>query len=177
MDAAPSMFADLYDDLHRLAERQLRRQGGGGLGATTLLHEAWLDMAGRDEARFPDESRFLAYAARVMRGVIIDHVRRTTAEKRGGGAPVVTLTGGIASAHGAPHDVGELERLSDALDELAALEPFLAGLVDLHFFCGYTHAEIAAMRGVSERTVYRDWRKARALLQRAVGTATRPPAS
>ena len=105
--------------------------------------------------------------ARAMRGIIIDHARRTSAQKRGGGAREVTLTSELGSA--AAGDVATLERLSDALDELAALEPALAELVDLHFFCGYSLGEVAEMRGVSERTVQRDWRKARLLLQREVG--------
>lgn len=164
----PQLFALLYDELHRLAERQLRRDGGmAGIGATTLLHEAWLGMEGRDDAQFPDRAHFLGYAARVMRGVVIDCARRATAGKRGGGARAVTLDGNVA-AEAAGVRVEVLERLSDALDELAGFRPALAELVDLHFFCGYTHAEIAAMRGVSERTVLRDWKKARALLQRAV---------
>ena len=165
---SPQLFAALYDELHRLAERQLRRNGpGGAMSATTLLHEAYLELAEREGLHFPDRAHFLGYAARAMRGIIIDHARRTSAQKRGGGAREVTLTSELGSA--AAGDVATLERLSDALDELAALEPALAELVDLHFFCGYSLGEVAEMRGVSERTVQRDWRKARLLLQREVG--------
>jgi RNA polymerase sigma factor (TIGR02999 family) len=160
------LFVALYDELHRLAERQ-RRRGGSELtiGTTTLLHEAYLDIAGRDGARFPDRARFMGYAARAMRGLVIDYARRSRAKKRGGGVFQITLTGDITPA-GAPSDdeASELDRLSDALDELAQLEPSLAELVDLHFFCGYSFAEIAEFRGVSERTVQRDWRKGRLLL-------------
>ena len=166
---SPQLFAALYDELHRLAERQLRRNGpGGAMSATTLLHEAYLELSGRQGLSFPDRAHFLGYAARAMRGIIIDHARKSAAQKRGGGAREVTLTGDVAGA--APMgDVTMLERLSEALDELATLEPALAELVDLHFFCGYSLVEIAAMRAVSERTVQRDWRKARLLLQREVG--------
>jgi RNA polymerase sigma factor (TIGR02999 family) len=113
-----------------------------------------------------------------MRNIVIDYARRGLAQKRGGGAFELTLTHSLAGAQpaGAP-DVVELEQLSTALDELAQLEPALAQLVDLHFFCGYSFAEIAGMRGVSERTVQRDWRKARLLLQHtieAVERDTRP---
>ena len=163
--AKKALFAALYDELHRLAERQLRRGGAElTLGATTLLHEAYLDIAGREGVHFPDRARFLGYAARAMRGLLIDHARRAGAQKRGR-ALAVTLTEG-ASGSAAP--AVELGRLSDALDELAAIEPALAEVVDLHFFCGYALGEIAALRDVSERTVQRDWRKARLLLHRAM---------
>jgi RNA polymerase sigma factor (TIGR02999 family) len=162
--ASEQLFAALYGELHRLADIQLRRIGPDlSLGTTTLLHEAYLDLAGR-EVSFPDRARFLSYASRAMRGLVIDYARRARARKRGGGAFEITLTESHAGAPAAGQDPAELERLSEALDELAALDPALAQLVDLHFFCGYTFAEIAAMRAVSERTVQRDWRKARLLL-------------
>lgn len=165
--AGPSaeLFAALYDELHRLAERELQRIGPQlSLGTTTLLHEAYLDLAAREGLRFPDRARFMAYAARAMRGLVIDYVRRSRAQKRGGGAFEITLTDSAENAPAVRRDADELQRLSDALDELARLEPGFAQLVDLHFFCGYTLGEIAGMRNVSERTVQRDWRKARMLL-------------
>src|SRR5918993_2868316 len=83
--AAEALFTMLYSELHLLARRELARRGGSGtLGATTLLHEAYLDISGREGLVFPDRARFMAYAARVMRGLIIDHVRRRHARKRGG---------------------------------------------------------------------------------------------
>lgn len=169
--ASEQLFAALYHELHRLAERQLRRGGGDlTLGTTTLLHEAYLDLAGREGVRFPDRARFMGYAARAMRGLVIDYARRARAKKRGGGAFEITLADDVPSGPSAAGaEALELERLAGALEELAALEPPLAELVDLHFFCGYTFAEIAAFRGVSERTVQRDWRKARLLLHRMVG--------
>lgn len=176
--ASEQLFAAMYEELHRLADRQLRRIGPQlSLGTTTLLHEAYLDLSGRDGARFPDRSRFLGYAARAMRGLIIDYARRSQAKKRGGGAFEITL---VEDGPQAPVDGGDdpaaLQRLSDALDELASIDPALAQLVDLHFFCGYTFAEIAGVRGVSERTVQRDWRKARLLLHHTlVGDAQSPP--
>lgn len=164
----PALFAALYDELHRLAESHLRRSGDHlGLSTTTLLHEAYLDLSSRAGLDFPDRSRFLGYAARAMRGIVIDYARRSRAQKRGGGAFEITLSNEVAPA-GAGNDAEELARLSDALDELAGLEPSLAELVDLHFFCGYTLGEIAALRGVSERTAQRDFRKARLLLQHAL---------
>lgn len=173
--AAEQLFVALYAELHRLADRELRRLGPElSLGTTTLLHEAWLDLAGREGVRFPDRARFMSYAARAMRGLVIDYMRRSRAQKRGGGLFAITLTEGAASP-AAASAAGELQRLSDALDELARLDPGLAQLVDLHFFCGYTFAEIAATRGVSERTVQRDWRKARLLLHHTLAGDEAPP--
>src|ERR671933_2917924 len=166
--AAEQLFAALYGELHRLAEHHLRRGGGAmTLGPTTLLHEAYLNVAGRDQVAFPDRSRFLAYASRAMRGLLIDYARRRRAQKRGR-LLEITLGEDEAPAAEAMRQAEELSRLGDALDELAALEPALAELVDLHFFCGFSFAEIASLRGVSERTVQRDWRKARLLLQHAL---------
>lgn len=170
-DGSRQLFATLYDELHRLAEHQLRKNSPGlALSTTTLLHEAYLDIAGRSGLHFPDRAHFLGYAARAMRGIVIDYARRAGAVKRGGGAFEITLTGDMTPSR---HDPGaadpeELVRLSDALDELAELEPKLAELVDLHFFCGLTFTEIAELRAVSTRTVQRDWRKARLLLHRSV---------
>jgi RNA polymerase sigma factor (TIGR02999 family) len=165
--AAERLFEALYDELHRLAERQLRRGGPAlSLGATTLLHEAYLALQ-RSEASFPDRARFMGYVARAMRGLIIDYARRGRAQKRGGGAFEITLTPEVAPAQAAAEAL-DLERLGDALDELAAFQPALAELVDLHFFAGLSFVEIAALRGVSDRTVQRDWRKARLFLHRTM---------
>jgi RNA polymerase sigma factor (TIGR02999 family) len=165
--ATDALFGALYSDLHRLARRELARQGAPvSLSATTLLHEAYLDMAGQAGPSFPDEARFLSYAARVMRGLIIDHVRSRCARKRGGGFEITSLP---VDAEELVIDERELTRLSDALDELAAIEPSLAQVVDLKFFCGFSLSEIAGMRGVSERTVQRHWDKARIYLHRSLG--------
>jgi RNA polymerase sigma factor (TIGR02999 family) len=157
--APPELFGALYRELHRLAESLLRRSGGT-LGATTLLHEAYLDLAGR-EVDFPDRARFLGYAARAMRGLIIDHARARRALKRGG---AFHFTGLDTSAGEQPAE--DLPALGDALEALAGADPRLAELVDLKFFCGFSLPEIAAMRGVSERTAQRDWDKARLFLHR-----------
>lgn len=164
-DAADKLFALLYDELHRLAEHHLRSGGAAlTLGPTTLLHEAYLNVAGRGNLAFADESRFLAYASRAMRGLLINYMHRRRALKRGRQFEI-TLADDEPRPVDALRQAEELERLGDALGELADLEPSLTELVDLHFFCGFTFAEIAAMRRMSERTVQRDWRKARLLLQ------------
>jgi RNA polymerase sigma factor (TIGR02999 family) len=167
--AADDLFALLYQELHRLAEHHLRRGGSSvTLGATTLLHEAYLNIAARDgDLAFADRSRFFGYASRAMRGLVIDYVRRRRAKKRGRELEI-TLEHDVRPSIAAEHEAAELARLGEALDELAALEPSLAELVDLHFFCGFSFVEIAALRGVSDRTVQRDWRKARLLLHRAL---------
>jgi RNA polymerase sigma factor (TIGR02999 family) len=163
------IFAMLYDELHRLAESHVRRRGRElAISPTTLLHEAWLDLSARRGLEFPDHAHFLSYAARAMRGIVIDLARQSRAEKRGGDAIQITLPPELARGIDADRSIEELTRLSDALDELAALAPTLAELVDLHFFCGYTFAEIADLKKVSERTVQRDWRKARLLLHRTM---------
>ena len=166
--AAEALFAALYAELHRLAQRELaRRDGYVTLGATTLLHEAYLDISGREGIVFPDRARFMSYAARVMRGLIIDHARRRRAVKRGGMFEIAAPTTVVDRAADEHH----LKRIGDAIDELAKVDARLAEVVDLKFFCGFSFAEIAAMRGISERTVQRDWEKARLYLYHALGDA------
>lgn len=156
------LFAALYHELHAVAERRLRGLPfGSTLSTTTLLHETYLSLATNERLSFPDEPRFLSYASRAMRGLIIDYARRRSAAKRGGEFQLLPLASVDIPGNTDPE---HLRHLGDALDQLAALDPPLAELVDLHFFCGLSFAEIAAMRAVSERTVQRDWRKARAIL-------------
>jgi RNA polymerase sigma factor (TIGR02999 family) len=122
-------------------------------------------MAGRDGPSFPDRARFMGYAARVMRGLIIDHARNRRAQKRGGRFEITSLA--TDAAENAVDD-RELSRISDALDELAKIEPGLAEIVDLKFFCGFTFSEIAGMCSLSERTVQRNWEKARIYLHDSI---------
>ena len=166
--AADALFGMLYAELHRVAEGSLRRAGSSlTLGPTTLLHEAYLNMVGRADVEYPDQARFLGYASRAMRGLVIDYTRRRRAKKRGRELQI-TLDADELPSEDAAHEALELEKLGDALDELASIEPGLAELVDMHFFCGFTFDEISALRGVSPRTVQRDWRKARLLLHRSL---------
>ena len=161
---APSeqLFASLYAELRQLAERQLRHNAGAALSPTTLLHETYLGLSERDVV-FPDRARFMGYAARAMRGLIIDFARERRALKRGGEFHITQLDSQIVDH---PADENELSRLSEALDELASRDARLAEVVDLKYFCGLSFAEIAALRGASERTVQRDWDKARLILYR-----------
>ena len=163
--ARDALFASLYSELHTLAQSHLQRSGGQlTMGATTLLHEAYLDLADRHGPGFPDRARFMGYAAAVMRGLIVDYVRRRRAQKRGGQFEITALEVEVAD----PAARTDLDDLSEALTTLAAVDPRLAEVVDLKFFCGFTFAEIAAMRQVSERTVQRDWDKARLFLHQAL---------
>ena len=166
--ATETLFSTLYSELHRLARRELARRGGAvSLSVTTLLHEAYLDMAGRSDAKFPNRACFMAYAARVMRGLIIDHARNRQAQKRGGQFEITSL--GNESIEN-PADARELTQIGEALDRLAKTEADLAEVVDLKFFCGFSFAEIAAMRNLSERTVQRKWEKARIYLHQKLQT-------
>lgn len=170
--ALDQLFATCYAELHRLAELHLRQQGDLTLGATTLLHEAYLNLAGRDAKGFADRARFMAYVSRAMRGLVIDYARRRRAAKRGGRVILVRLPLDQLETAASGDDL-ELERLGDALSELEQVAPALAELVDLRFFGGFGLAEIAEMQGSSERTLQREWRKARLLLAELMSSRTR----
>jgi len=164
--ATDALFSTLYSELHRLAKRELGRRGAPpSLSVTTLLHEAYLHISARAGTSFPDQARFMGYAARVMRGLIIDHARSHCAIKRGGEFEITSLENKDVEN---PADVKELSSISDALDQLAKVEPGLAEVVDMKFFCGFSFAEIAALQKLSERTVQRKWEKARIYLHRSV---------
>lgn len=164
---AAELFTTLYADLCRLARREMRRNGAHDMvGTGTVVHEAWLDMSRRPSLSFESSGQFLAYAARAMRGLVIDRMRARHAQKRGGGLIITSLDTNNAEQIEQPE---MLESIGEALEELSTLEPELARVVDLKFFCGFTLGEVATMQGVSERTVQRQWEKARLLLYRAVG--------
>ena len=162
---ADALFSTLYAELRRLAKRELARHGAPiSLGATSLLHKAYLEFADQHGVAFADRNGFLGYAARVMRGLIIDYARSRRALKRGGHFEITALE----SDMGIAADDNELSQISDALDELAKAEPPLAQIVDLKFFCGFSFAEIAAINGTCERTVQRQWEKARIYLHQSI---------
>jgi RNA polymerase sigma factor (TIGR02999 family) len=167
-----ALFTTLYSELHRLAKRQLARKWTPvSLSVTTLLHETYLDMASGEGPSFPDSARFMGYAARVMRGLIIDHARKHRALKHGGEFEITSLQPDLI---GTPIDAKELLLINDVLEQLAKVEPDLAELVDLKFFCGFSFAEIAAMQTLSERTVQRRWEKARIYIRHSMGTDSAP---
>jgi len=164
--AADTLFAALYKELHGMAQVELAKRGGGTtLGPTTLLHETYLDISRRVRALFPDRRSFMVYASRVMRGLIIDSVRSQQSQKRGGEFEFVPLTDDIADDI---PDRAALALVRDAMDALATVDARLALIVDLKFFCGFSLIEIAGMQGVSERTMQREWEKARIYLRLAL---------
>jgi RNA polymerase sigma factor (TIGR02999 family) len=164
--AKERLFSALYVELHRLAQSHLHRSAGLPISPTTLLHETYLGIVDSD-AVFPDRGRFMGYASRVMRGLIIDFARQRRAQKRGGNFEITQLDSQVmGQAEGQDAEDKGLPELSDALDELAVHDPRLAEVVDLKYFCGFSLTDIAAMREVTLRTVQRDWDKARLFLFR-----------
>jgi RNA polymerase sigma factor (TIGR02999 family) len=132
--AADALFGTLYSELRRLAKRELARQGLPiSLGATTLLHQAYIEIAERDGVSFPDRARFMGYAARVMRGLIVDYARSRSAQKRGGQFEITS----IGTEAGNAVDYHKLNRISEALDELEKADPSLVEIVDLNFFAAF----------------------------------------
>jgi len=162
--AKERLFDVLYAELHRLAERQLRGDSGVSISPTTLLHETYLSLA-HGHASFPDREHFLRYAARAMRSLVIDFARARRALRRGGKFYITAFDTNVVERVGGDSDDPALESLAGALDELAVHDGKLAEVVDLKYFGGLSLIEIAALRGVSERTVQRDWDKARIFLQ------------
>jgi RNA polymerase sigma factor (TIGR02999 family) len=157
------LYAAAYSELRKLARARLRDGGRNTvLDTTSLVHESYLKFLGGGQLRAEDRRAFFAYASRVMRSVIIDSVRERQAERRGGDAERLTLsTQLLEDADGGNEDV---LRVNEALDVLAQAEPRLAQVVEMRYFGGYTEAEIAEALELTERTVRRDWDKARLLL-------------
>ena len=165
--AADQAFALLYADLQRLAHSRMRRSGSMTmLDTTALVHESWLRFQGASEAVFADKQHFMGYAARVMHTVVVDFVRARRAIKHGGEVEHVTLDTAIGDAMG--HNDDEILRVDEAMQELAVADRRLHDVVELRYFGGLTEVEIAAILGVTERTVQRDWQKARLFLSAAL---------
>lgn len=163
--AAPRDLAELWDglygDLKRMARARLRRSGHITLLDTTgLVNDAYLRIAGAGRLRQASPGEFMAYAARTMRSVVIDLVRERDALRRGGDLEQVTLNTALIDR---PQD-GDPLRIDEALTALAAVEPRLAEVVEMRYFGGFTEAEIGEALGRNERTIRRDWEKARLLL-------------
>jgi RNA polymerase sigma factor (TIGR02999 family) len=162
-DAVGRLFAQLYPELRRMAHQRLRGQAPDVvLDTTALVHEAYEKLAAAAALQFADRPHFLAYAARAMRSVIVDLARERDAQRRGGGAPHVTLTTGLGERLGAEQP--DVVRVHEALEELAGVDERLARVVEMRYFGGLANDEIAAALGVSLRTVERDWEKARSFL-------------
>lgn len=172
-DARDLLVPRVYDELRAIAGRVLDRHATvATLPPTALVHEAWLKLVDRPEAlALADRRHFLAIAARLMRDVLVDHLRARGAAKRGGGLERVTLDD-VASVF--EQRSLDLLALDEALGRLAAEDPQLARIVELRFFGGLTIAETAQELGVSTPTVERGWRLARAWLLEALGGAESP---
>jgi RNA polymerase sigma factor (TIGR02999 family) len=159
--AQERLYAQVDRELHRLAERQVRGDREHG-GATSLVHEAFFKLS-RAPTEFNDRQHFFATAARAMRQILIDRARERQADRRGGGVRALTLDGVALEVSAGGHD-DELLALNQALDQLAELDRRLAQVVEMRFFGGMELSEIAPLLEVSERTLKRDWRRARAFL-------------
>ena len=153
----------VYQDLHRIARSQIRRHAHPGLSPTSLISEAWIKLA-RTQASASCRPHLMSLVARAMRYVLLDEARRVMTDKRGGEAHIDGLS---ALDHlGVDSQIEELIALDKALDSLSEISSRLGQIVELRYFGGLDEVEIASLLGVTERTVRRDWRKARAYLQR-----------
>jgi RNA polymerase sigma factor (TIGR02999 family) len=153
----------VYDELRRIAIGRLRREPPGHtLPPTAVVHEAYLRMREARNVQWSNRTEFLAFAAHVMRRVLVDHARRRGRQKRGGGKIELTLD---AAGDFIPRVLHEVTAVDAALEDLGRLDPFKARIVELRFFGGLTQAEIADQLGVSEDTVGRHWRRAKAWLR------------
>jgi RNA polymerase sigma factor (TIGR02999 family) len=165
--ALDQLCSVMYRELRGLAHSRLRRsQKITLLDTTSLVHESYLRLSKLGRLNVTDRSHFLAYAARVMRSIVVDFVRQRRAEQRGGEELHITLNTDIAeSVH---IDADQVIRINDALEDLGRLNVRLVKVVEMRYFAGMTEPEIAECLNVTERTVRRDWEKARMLLQLAL---------
>jgi RNA polymerase sigma factor (TIGR02999 family) len=161
--AVDGLVALTYRELHALAHQRLARAPAITLlDTTSLVHECYLRLLKVGELQTADRSHFMAYAARAMRSIIVDFARQRSAQRRGGADPHVTLDAEIPDAGAAA--AAEVLRIGAALDELARLDERLVRVVELKYFAGLTNEQVAEVLEITERTVRRDWEKARALL-------------
>lgn len=165
-EALDRVLATLYQELHTMARRQLAGQHGQTLDATALVHEAYLKLIGRREAQFDDRAHFFAYAASAMRSVVVDYARQRLAQKRGGDLHRVTelpeeIEGGLRLDE-------DMLGLDTALTQLSAVDERLGQVVELRYFAGLSELEIATLLKRSERSIRRDWQKAKLFLLAAL---------
>jgi RNA polymerase sigma factor (TIGR02999 family) len=167
LPARDELFAAAYSELRKLARSRLRDGGRNTfLETTALVHESYLRFVKVGELRIEDRRAFFGYASKVMRSVIIDSVRERQAERRGGDLTELTLDTQVSTE--LPNGGAEVLHVDEALLALEQAEPRLAQVVEMRYFGGYSEVEIAEVLGVTERTVRRDWDKARLLLMSAL---------
>jgi RNA polymerase sigma factor (TIGR02999 family) len=168
--AAGRLFDLVYADLKRLAHYRLFRSGGvAEMHTTALVHESFLRLVDAGQLQVTDRNAFFGYVGRVMRSVVVDHLRELQADKRGGGQALVTLTTGI---EGVAVDDQQILAIHDALQTLERIAPAYHQLVDMRYFAGLSVREVAELRGVSTRSIEREWEKARAFLVRLMAEAS-----
>jgi len=161
--ALDALFELLYPDIHRMARARLSENGPlTMLDTTSLAHEAYLRLQGAGRIDLDCRGRFMAYVSQVLRSVIVDFARKRNAERRGGGQSNLTLNTEIANSLGSQDE--DIIRISDALDELDKADPRLRKVVEMRYFAGLSEQEIADALDLNERTVRRDWERARLLL-------------
>jgi RNA polymerase sigma factor (TIGR02999 family) len=165
--ARDALFAAAYGELHRLAHARLRDGGHNTvLDTTCLVHESYLRFVRAGELRAEDRRAFFAYASQVMRSVIVNSVRERLAHKRGGDRTALTLSTALGAQL---PDAGEtVLAVHEALEALEQADPRLAQVAQMRYFGGYSEQEIAETLDVTERTVQRDWEKARLILAAAL---------
>ncbi len=161
-DAANRAYAALYPELVKIARARLRaHQPNTLLNTEALVHESFMRFVSADKLGVTDRHHFFAYAAKVMRNIVIDFARRRQAERRGSGDAHVTLQTNLPDA---VHDTASVLDVDGALQELEGLDPTLARVVEMRYFGGYSDVQIAAALGITDRTVRRHWDKARAFI-------------
>jgi RNA polymerase sigma factor (TIGR02999 family) len=166
-EARDALFAAAYPELHRMARSRLRDGGRSVvLDTTGLVHESYLRFVRVGELRVEDRRAFFAYASHVMRSVIVNSVREALAQKRGGDRPQLTLSTGLMSD--VADDEDTVLEVNEALKDLEKADPRLAQVVLMRYFGGYSEKEIAETLDITERTVQRDWEKARLILAEAL---------
>jgi len=159
------VFEALYPDLRRIAHARLRVQGGvAHLDTTALVHESFLRLVSVAELALADRKHFFTYAAKAMRNIIIDFAREHLADRRGGGAVALQLDTQVAHEIDTADGESTLIAINDALLALESVDPALSQVVEMRYFAGYSEPEVAEMLGISERTVRRQWDKARMFL-------------
>jgi RNA polymerase sigma factor (TIGR02999 family) len=166
-EARDAVFSMLYGDLRKLAHARISQNSRHTLlNTTAVVHETYLRLNQAGALNAEDKNHYLAYASHAMRSVIVDFVRARAAERRGGNVPHVTLTPQISDVSAS--DETQILKVHEALEELAAIDARAVQVVEMKYFAGLTESEVAAALGVSERTVCRDWQKARYLLAAAL---------
>lgn len=165
--ARDALFAAAYSDLQRLAHARLRDGGRNTvLDTTCLVHESYLRFVRAGELRAEDRRAFFAYASQVMRSVIVNSVRERIAQKRGGDRAPLTLSTNLVAD--VTDDEETVLAVHEALEALEKTDPRLAQVAQMRYFGGYSEQEIAETLDVTERTVQRDWEKARLILAAAL---------